>query len=277
MIAFFKNSIKNLLQTIEGPPIQSPERKADFAAPIDANTLSKVLYEYGRHQLNALKPHSEQGRILLQELFMLQSVIDSLINQACMAYYNGKHPKHYLWLGHNQYLYDRVNLHDRVLDIGCGGSYYQQWIAEKASEVVGIDILPDRIELSRRNNICPNVHYFLMDATKELPEGNFDVAICSHVLEHLDKPILLLKNLAQQIPRLLVKVPLVDSGWMKLVKKDIGIFYFDDADHRREYTEALLSEQLETSGWEITEIIRGYDLRAMANSRCYSSEVKTQV
>lgn len=40
----------------------------------------------------------------------------------------------------------------------------------------------------------------------------------------------------------------------------------DDSDHRREHTEDLLRQQLEASGWQVIEIIRGYDLRATAIS-----------
>ena len=77
------------------------------------------------------------------------------------------------------------------------------------------------------------------------------------------------------MPRLLVKVPLVDNHWWKLVKKDIGLFYLDGMDHRREYTEELLREQLEASGWRIIEMIRGFDLRTTAiSTRCVTDSQK---
>lgn len=217
-------------------------------------------------------PQSESGRRALKFWFDLQRFTERQINVVCNQYYDGKHPKHYLWQGHNQYLYDGVKEGERVLDIGCGSSYYQQWIAEKAVEVVAVDIRPDRVELSWRNNQKPNVRFKVMDVTRELPEGQFDVAICSHVLEHLGDPITMLNSLATKVPRLLVKVPLVDAHWMKLVKRDIGMFWMDDADHRREYTEDLLREELEASGWQVTEMIRGYDLRATAISTYLSDD-----
>jgi SAM-dependent methyltransferase len=130
--------------------------------------------------------------------------------------------------------------------------------AEKAADVVGVDNRPDLIELARRNNQKPNVHFELMDATEKLPSGQFDVAILSHVIEHLDDPMPLLDSL--------VKVPMEDAHWFKLVKREIGMFWMDDSDHRREYTEDLLREQLEASGWHVIEITRGYDLRATAIS-----------
>jgi len=219
-------------------------------------------------QEREIGPGSATGRELLKFWFGVRQFVDSQINAICSAYYDQKHPKHYLWLGHNQYLYDGVRAGERVLDIGCGASYYPQWIAEKASEVVGIDTKPELVELARRNNQRSNVRFEVMDVTSELPDGHFDVAICSHVLEHLDDPVAALRKLARKVPRLLVKVPLVDSHWMKLVKRDIDMFYLDDADHRREYTGELLREQLEVSGWRIIEMTRGFDLRATAVSTC---------
>jgi glycosyltransferase involved in cell wall biosynthesis/SAM-dependent methyltransferase len=213
-----------------------------------------------------ITPDSSAGRDTLQYWFGLQSFVEGQINQVCNLYYDYKHPKHYFWLGHNQYLFDEIKAGERVLDIGCGASYYQQWIAEKALKVVAVDILPERVELAQRNNKKPNVFFQVMDVNKELPAGEFDVVICSHVLEHLDDPITMLRSLAQKVPRLIVKVPLSDSHWMKLVKQDIGMFWMDDPTHRREYTEKMLREQLEACGWRIQKIIRGYDLRATALS-----------
>lgn len=223
-------------------------------------------------EISRITPGSTEGQASLKFWFEVQEFANGQINLTCNAYYGQKHPKHYLWLGHNQYLYDGVRAGDRVLDIGCGASYYQQWIAEKAAEVVGVDILPDRVELARRNNQKPNVRFELMDVTCDIPNGQFDVAICSHVIEHLDDPIPVLNSLAKKVPRLLLKVPLVDAHWMKLVKRDIGMFWMDDFDHRREYTEDLLEEHLEASGWQIVEMIRGYDLRASAISTYFSSD-----
>jgi glycosyltransferase involved in cell wall biosynthesis/SAM-dependent methyltransferase len=237
------------------------------------------LLKYGVHSLgfaDGFAPLSSEGRGILQFWFEVQRYVEKRINQVCNRYYNNQHPRHYLWLGHNRYLYDGVRTGERVLDIGCGASYYQQWIAEKAAEVVGVDILPDCVELARLNNQKSNVCFELTDVTRDLPEGQFDVVICSHVLEHLDDPISVLTNLAKKVPRLLVKVPLIDAHWMKLVKRDIGMFWMDDADHRREYTEDLLREQLEKSGWQITEIIRGYDLRATAVSTYFSGTKSTK-
>jgi len=201
--------------------------------------------------------------------------VDYQIADAAVRYYGGKHPKHHMWLGHNDYLLDNVRPGERVLDIGCGASYYTQQLADKASYVLGVDINPERVASSQAQNTKPNVEYKVMDVTRDLPAGTFDVAICSHVLEHLDDPVSFLQALAERVPRLIVKVPLEDTFWMKPVMKDIGINHFDDEDHRREYTLSLLREHLEAGGWHIDELLRGYDARALARSNCFSPQVST--
>lgn len=209
----------------------------------------------------------EEWRRLLAFWFSVQKHIDDMINRACSEYYHGKHPKHYLWKEHNRYIFDHIHAGDNVLDVGCGASQYTQWIAEKAKHVLGVDLRPARVEISQENNQCPNVHFEVMDVTKSLPDATFDVAICSHVIEHLDDPEAFLSALSLKIPRIIIKVPLVDAHWMKMVKADIGLDARDDLDHRREYTEELLRETLDHSGWHITELIRGADLRCEAYSK----------
>ncbi len=242
-----------------------PLRTDDVAGTDDAARVVELLRSLSAAQA-AVGPGSREGQEALRLWFEARSVLDGCVNRLCNQYYDGRHPKHYLWRAHNEYLIDGVRPGERVLDIGCGNSAYQQWIAEKASDVLGIDIRAERIDEARRNCTMENVRFELMDVTETLPPGPFDVVICSHVLEHLDDPVAVLRRLSKAVPRILVKVPLADSDWMKLVKRDLGLFWMDDRDHRREYTQAMLRQQLQSAGWRLTDMVRGYDLRATAVS-----------
>jgi SAM-dependent methyltransferase len=65
----------------------------------------------------------------------------------------------------------------RVLDVGCGPKPYYPFFAERASEYVGVDIVPH-----------PAAD--LVGPVEELPveDGSFDVVLCTQVLEHCDDP-----------------------------------------------------------------------------------------
>ena len=205
----------------------------------------------------------EQKRALVAALELHRDA-ERLINRFANLHYKGRHPKHHLWTEHNRFLYDECRPEDRVVDIGCGGSAYQEWIAGKVRRFVAVDIDPRRIEVAKCNHPDSSVEYRVMDVTTDLPAGEFDVAICSHVLEHLDDPVVFLRRLSELVERVIIKVPLEDTNWIKLVRRDLGLFWLDDHDHRREYTEALLTEHLTAAGWSIDKMVRGYDLRATA-------------
>jgi hypothetical protein len=206
----------------------------------------------------------EQKRALVAAL-ELHRDSERLINGFANLHYKGRHPKHHLWTEHNRFLYDECRPEDRVVDIGCGGSAYQEWIAGKVRCFVAVDIDPRRIEVAKRNHPNSPVEYRVMDVTTDLPAGEFDVAICSHVLEHLDDAVAFLRRLSELVDRVVIKVPLEDTNWIKVVRRDLGLIWLDDADHRREYTAELLAAQLAAAGWRIDKLIRGYDLRAAAH------------
>jgi SAM-dependent methyltransferase len=66
----------------------------------------------------------------------------------------------------------------RVLDVGCGPKPYYPFFAGRASEYVGVDVVAsDAADLVGR--------------VEELPvgDGEFDLVLCTQVLEHCDDPV----------------------------------------------------------------------------------------
>ena len=231
---------------------------------------SKLLPYVKRRQIlppAELEPGSEETKEALISALQLHRDAEVLVNQYANRYYDGKHPKHHLWVGHNRFLIDECKPGDNVIDIGCGGSAYQNAIAQKVKRIVAVDIDPKRIEIAKRNQPDSLVDYRVMDVTREIPEEKFDVAICSHVLEHLDDPVSFLRSLRNVANKIVIKVPLQDTHWIKMTRRDVGLPWLDDADHRREYTEDMLTDELCASGWRLEKLIRGFDLRAVALSR----------
>jgi SAM-dependent methyltransferase len=84
----------------------------------------------------------------------------------------------------------------RVLDVGCGNGSLSLPIASLGYRVVGVDLDPGSIEHARQVNPFPNARFKLVNGDRlDLPE-QFDLVICSEVLEHLYNPMPLIRAIA---------------------------------------------------------------------------------
>lgn len=79
----------------------------------------------------------------------------------------------------------RFRFVDNALDAGCGTGLITRHVI--ANHVVGLDI--NTWALERAQEYCPNAKFMCGDINK-LPfnEDQFDLVICTHTLEHLEKP-----------------------------------------------------------------------------------------
>jgi len=88
----------------------------------------------------------------------------------------------------------------RILDVGCGSGKFAIECAKRGAEVYGIDISKNMIKIAKeqckRNNV--KVELIVGDALKELPK-NFDFTVALGVLEYLEQPEALLRNMLASI------------------------------------------------------------------------------
>lgn len=222
--------------------------------------LTKFIVLFYKNKPSNTKP-------ILKEMLQLNSTIDYSVNQLVNIYYQGRHPKHYLWTSHNDFIVHNIKPGEKVLDIGCGASQYTKRLAEKGVKVTGIDRDSKLIEKIKSNNKHPNLTYKTLNILKEIPKEKFDTVICSHIIEHLDDPIVLLKKLHKITNKLIIKVPRIESSWLKLVKRDIGMFWLDDPNHKKEYDWDILQAELKMSGWQPILKETGFDLRVLAKTK----------
>jgi SAM-dependent methyltransferase len=75
-----------------------------------------------------------------------------------------------------------------VLDVGCGPKPYYPFFAERASEYVGVDVVPH-----------PAAD--LVGPVEALPvdDGSFDIVLCTQVLEHCDDPAQAVRELRRVV------------------------------------------------------------------------------
>jgi len=91
---------------------------------------------------------------------------------------------------------------DRVLDLCCGQGVLCRLLAERAVEVVGVDVSPSLIAAARERTGAANVRFEVADARKlATPDaaaigGPFDAAACVMALHDVDDHAGLLRSLA---------------------------------------------------------------------------------
>ena len=83
---------------------------------------------------------------------------------------------------------EEIDLHrKKVLEIGCGYGSLSVYMAKKYAEVVGIDLSPEAIKISKRNALLNNQKAVFKQARGEkLPfkDKAFDIVVCCETLEH---------------------------------------------------------------------------------------------
>jgi len=188
---------------------------------------------------------------VLKKLLRLHSLVERWVST--FAVESGVHVKHRL-MKYHQFFVDNVGATDCVLDIGCGAGHVAYTVAQKAKQVVGIDI--------DRNYLAPSVHYaaqtnltFIQgDATVYNFQQEFDVIILSNVLEHIDDRVALLQKIKKLAPKILIRVPMLNRDWLPLLKRELGLEYRLDPTHTIEYTEPEFRDELEQAGLTCTEL-----------------------
>lgn len=99
--------------------------------------------------------------------------------------------------------------HARVLDIGCGDGALLAELAERRTEwrLAGVELAEQAARLAAAR--CPSAEIRTYGGeTLPYDEREFDLAILSHVLEHVPDPLALLREAARVAREVIVEVPL---------------------------------------------------------------------
>ena len=152
-----------------------------------------------------------------------------------------------------EYLQRWITPQDTVIDIGCGLGRWCEIAARYAKSVVGIDYSEELIATARSRTTAANVEYINGDVTRDLDGREFDLALMTHVIEHIDDADTILKQLLQVAKRLIVEVPDLESDPLNIVRLAENCPFYSDGDHVREYTQAVLNAQLTRTGWTVIE------------------------
>jgi 2-polyprenyl-3-methyl-5-hydroxy-6-metoxy-1,4-benzoquinol methylase len=112
----------------------------------------------------------------------------------------------------------------RVLDIGCSDGLYLK-LMSASEESIGIEQIPELAEAARSKGlkiVCSG----MLEALSAIPSRSFEVVFLSHVLEHVEAPIMALK----EINRVLVENGVLVLGLPtenNIFRKMFNLDYFD--------------------------------------------------
>ena len=138
-----------------------------------------------------------------------------------------------------------------LLEIGSGAGEFAEAFLRRypKAEFLGLELSQVGVDTAARR--VPNARFIqrnllLPAAADEVPRPRANAAVCSEVLEHLDNPLLLLRNsMAYMVPncRLVVTVP---GGPQSAFDRHIG--------HRKHYSPKELKGLLERAGFEVETV-----------------------
>ena len=137
-----------------------------------------------------------------------------------------------------------------LVEIGCGdGAVLAELAARGVSPVLdGFELSPTAAEIARGRGVARRVEAF--DGVHiPVEDDAYDLAVLSHVVEHVPDPVPLLKEAARIAPYVLVEVPLEDNrSAERPAKRKLA----EAAGHLHAYNRASLKAQLTRAGLDTT-------------------------
>ena len=101
----------------------------------------------------------------------------------------------------NQWVYETLmtlNPRAAVLDVGCGGGFLSNFLAEKGLAVTGLDLSKESLEVAQIFDRSKSAKYVYGDAyLLPFADQSFEAVTCMDFLEHVSKPDVVLKEIAR--------------------------------------------------------------------------------
>jgi SAM-dependent methyltransferase len=139
---------------------------------------------------------------------------------------------------------------ERVLDVGTGAGALAVALAPIVREVVGVDPVPELLELARERGMA-NTEFIEGDGTElPFPDGDFDLAGTHRTLHHIARPDLVVAELAR-VTRPGGRVLVVDQLAPDEPTEAAALHEFEtvrDSSHERLRTDAELRELFAAKG-----------------------------
>ena len=205
--------------------------------------------------LNRIPRRSNKSRLGL--LLDLEWIFSHLCHEASFtAFSNSEHP---LRIVTRDLLLRVFPREAQVLDLGCGSGDLLAILGEISADVVGVDQSAEQVDLARLHLAekgLDNVRVFATDGVEYLQgvDAPVDVVVMSHILEHLEDPSAILRDVAELCSFVYVEVPDFESQISNEFRRLLGRpLIFSDLDHIWEFDRREITELLEGAGLMVLE------------------------
>lgn len=89
----------------------------------------------------------------------------------------------------NPWIAKQLSPHSKVLDIGCGGGFLTNFLAQEGHQVFGVDLSLESLKVAQEGDKTKTVDYQVADAVAlPFPSESFDVVTAMDLLEHVESP-----------------------------------------------------------------------------------------
>jgi SAM-dependent methyltransferase len=137
----------------------------------------------------------------------------------------------------------------RVLDIGCGDGAVIAELGRRRAEwsYAGVEIAERAVELAAGR--CPDADIRWYDGgTLPFAAGDYELAIVSHVLEHVIDPVSVLSEAARVATHVVLEVPLEDNlSARRAAKRGIA----DDVGHIQRFSREAIEAMVRRAGLRV--------------------------
>lgn len=145
---------------------------------------------------------------------------------------------------------------DKVIEIGCGDGSVLKHVSNLGfcGSLYAVDISESAIEIVKAKEI-PNLVYLELFDGYSLPfkDNEFDLAYCSHVMEHVEFPRVLLREIVRISKHQFFEIPIDFSFYV-----DRKFDFFTGYGHINIYTPSLFRFFLKTEGLEVVSDYCGF-------------------
>ena len=131
----------------------------------------------------------------------------------------------------------------KALDLGCGEGWLSEILKKKGHYVVGLDTDPLKLKLAKKN--CDEIVRYKIKNHLPFKNSYFDFILCSDLLEHLENPEIIIKEISRVLKskgEALIKVPYGPLDFLFMLEG-----------HKQFFTNRKIKKMLEHANFVITK------------------------